>query len=56
MFYEVLFDEDGSLEGGVYRISRASSRFKKSCLTRAVRLKAVSVDFRVHYHVLCKAV
>jgi hypothetical protein len=53
MFYEVQFDEDSSLEGGVYRFSRASLRFKKSCLTRAVRLKAVSVDFQAHHRASC---
>ena len=42
-FYEELFDESGLLEGGFGRFSRALSRFMKSCLTRAVRLKTVSV-------------
>jgi hypothetical protein len=51
-FYEELFDEDGSLERGFCRFSRASSRFMQSCLTRVDRLNAVSVVFRVHYHVL----
>jgi hypothetical protein len=51
-FYEELFDEGGSLESGFCRVSRALSRFMKSCLTRVVRLKAVSVVFRAHYRVL----
>jgi hypothetical protein len=51
-FYEELFDEGGSLEGGFCSSSRASSRFMKSCLTRVVRLKAFSVLFRAHYRVL----
>ena len=52
MFYEELFDGGGSLERGFGRFSRALSRFMKSCLTRVVRLNAVSVVFRVHYRVL----
>jgi hypothetical protein len=55
-FYEELFDKGGSLESGFCRFSRALSRFMKSCLTRVVHLKAVSVVFRVHYHVLWGAV
>jgi hypothetical protein len=51
-FYEELFDEGGSLESGFCRFSRALSRFMKSCLTRAVCLKAVSVVFRAHYRIL----
>jgi hypothetical protein len=51
-FYEELFDEGGSLEGGFCRFSRALSRFMKSCLTRVLRLKAVSVVFRAHHYVL----
>jgi hypothetical protein len=55
-FYEELFDEDGSLEGGFCRFSRALSRFMQSCLTRVDRLKAFSVVFRAHYRVLRIAV
>jgi hypothetical protein len=51
-FYEELFDEGGSLESGFCRFSRALSRFMRSCLTRVVRWKAVSVIFRAHYCVL----
>ncbi len=51
-FYEELFDEGGSLESGLCHLSRALSRFMESCLTRVVRLKAVSVVFRAHYRVL----
>ncbi len=51
-FYEELFDEGGSLESGLCHFSRALSRFMESCLTRVVRLKAVSVVFRAHYRVL----
>jgi hypothetical protein len=51
-FYEELFDEGGSLESGFCRFPRALSSFMKSCLTRVVRLKAVSVVFRAHYRVL----
>jgi hypothetical protein len=55
-FYEELFDEGYMLECGFGRFSRALSRFMKSCLTRMVHLKAVSVVFRAHYRVLCRAV
>jgi hypothetical protein len=51
-FYEELFDERGSLDGGFCRFSRALSRFMKNCLTRMVRLKAVSVVIRAHHRVL----
>ena len=51
-FYEELIDEDGSLDSGFCRFSRALSRFMKSCLTKAVCLKAFSVVFRAHYRVL----
>ena len=43
MFYEELFNEGCSLESGFCRFSRALSCFMNSCLTRVVRLKAVSV-------------
>jgi hypothetical protein len=55
-FYEQLFDEAGSLEGGFGRFSHASSRCMKSCLTSVVRLKAVSVVFCAHYRVLLRPV
>jgi hypothetical protein len=51
-FYEELFDKGGSLECVFCHFSRALSRFMKSCSTRAVRLKSVSVAFRAHYRVL----
>ncbi len=51
-FYEELFDEGGSLESGFCRFSCAFSGFMKSCLTRVVGLKTVSVVFRAHYRVL----
>ena len=51
-FYEELFDKGGSLESVFCRFSRALSHFMKSCLTRVVRLKAVTVFVRAHYRVL----
>jgi hypothetical protein len=36
--------------------ARALSRFMKSCLTRVVRMKAVSVVVRAQNHVLGRAV
>ena len=52
MFYEGLFNDGGSLEGGHCHFSRALSRFMESCLTRVVGLTAVSIVFRAHYRVL----
>ena len=52
-FYEELFEEGGSLESGFCRFSRALSRFMKSCLTKVVRLKAVSVVFRARFMKSC---
>jgi hypothetical protein len=46
------FDVGASLEVVVCRFARALSRFMVSCLTRALRLKAVSVVFLSHDHVL----
>jgi hypothetical protein len=51
-FYEELFDEGGSLERGFCRFSCALSRCMRSCLTRLVGLKTVSVVFHAHYRVL----
>ncbi len=55
-FYEELFDKGGSLESVFCHFSCALSRFMKSCLTRVVGLKAVSVVFRAHYRVLWRGV
>jgi hypothetical protein len=45
LFYEEPFNDSGSLESGLCHFSRALSRFMRSCLTRVVGVKAVSIVF-----------
>jgi hypothetical protein len=46
-----LFDVGTLLEVGSCRFLQALSPFMKSCVTRVIRLKAVSVVVRAHYRV-----